>query len=383
MHTLKALFQKMKTPLLAAPVVILALVGLAGWLGFGWFADAPGGLMLMVGALAGVPALMAAAGSGRAMRALTGRREQLAGGDTSASLDAGRDGVPENVAVAFNELSASIAQRSDSFHAFAGALSTVAGQVTAIAATVSECTAADDGQREASIAVDELAAAVEEIANNAASAADSTHQALQESDKGKVVMTDAMGSMANLTQHIERASGAVERLSHESQNIGAVLDVIRGIAEQTNLLALNAAIEAARAGEQGRGFAVVADEVRTLASRTQQSTQEIQEMIEALQQKAQEATSVMSEGTGQVTVVEEMIENACVSLAEIGGYVQTIDGMNTTVASAAEEQSAAVLSIKAIVEANENKTQSAGEVLAGLSQAAEELERLRDEISRF
>jgi len=123
--------------------------------------------------------------------------------------------------------------------------------------------------------------------------------------------------------------------------------------------------------------------VRTLASRTQQSTQEIQEMIEALQQKAQEATSVMSEGTGQVTVVEEMIENACVSLAEIGGYVQTIDGMNTTVASAAEEQSAAVLSIKAIVEANENKTQSAGEVLAGLSQAAEELERLRDEISRF
>ncbi len=383
MHTLKALFQTMKMPLLAAPVVLLALAGLAGWLGFGWFSDAPGGLMLLVGALAGVPALAAAAGSGQAIRALTDRLERLAAGDTSASLDARRDGVPEKVAVAFNELSASVARRSDSFHAFAGALNDVANQVTAIAATVSECSAADDGQREASIAVDELAAAVEEIANNAASAAQSTHQALQESDKGKVVMTDAMGSMANLTQHIERASGAVERLSRESQNIGAVLDVIRGIAEQTNLLALNAAIEAARAGEQGRGFAVVADEVRTLASRTQQSTQEIQEMIEALQQKAQEATSVMSEGTGQVAVVEEMIENACVSLAEIGGYVQTIDGMNTTVASAAEEQSAAVLSIKAIVETNENKTQSAGEVLAGLSAAAEELERLRDEISRF
>ena len=154
------------------------------------------------------------------------------------------------------------------------------------------------------------------------------------------MLTDTVQSVSQLAKEIEHGANVVNSLQGDVGNIVTVLDVIRGIAEQTNLLALNAAIEAARAGEQGRGFAVVADEVRTLASRTQESTQEIQDMIERLQTGASEAVKVMEGGkeSGDLTVGKANAAEG--SLDEITSAISTISDMTTQIASAIEEQSA-------------------------------------------
>ncbi|HEB98701.1 MAG TPA: methyl-accepting chemotaxis protein, partial [Thiotrichales bacterium] len=341
----------------------------------GFFEDMAPGAMLALGVLVALPLLVSFRRSVRETEILT---RALAG------LADGSSGLPEKVPSRFvgllRTVQGQIEQGRCVITEFSDRIGRLGTEAQGILGQVSELEALDNGEHEAAVALDNLATAAGAIADNAASAAESTREAQKESDNGKVTMTEAMGSMAALSDQISRASGAVELLSQDTQNIGTVLDVIRGIAEQTNLLALNAAIEAARAGEQGRGFAVVADEVRTLASRTQQSTQEIQEMIEALQGRAQEVVNVMGEGVGQVSVVEEMIENACVSLAEIGAYVDTIDGMNSSIAAAAEEQSASVQSIRDLVHGNEARGQAVSEVAAGLSRIAQQLEELRQAV---
>ncbi len=190
-------------------------------------------------------------------------------------------------------------------------------------------------------AVREMAAVVEDVAHNVAQTADNAEQADTEAKSGKLVVTDTMAQIESLATDINEAAEVIERLRQETVNIGSVLDVIRGIAEQTNLLALNAAIEAARAGEQGRGFAVVADEVRTLASRTQSSTQEIHEMIERLQSGAQEAVSMMEKGTAQASESVTKAGEASRSLEAITEGVSSIKDKTNQIASASEEQSAA------------------------------------------
>lgn len=280
--------------------------------------------------------------------------------------------VPATAWNACNGVTALLRAQRDSVQATTVAVSDLAEEVRAVSdrcRMALESTA--NTTQEAEVAVNELVQAVQEVAHSAVAAADSTHQAAKEADNGKVAMTEAMGAMSSLGEQIDRAGEAVTRLGRETQNIGTVLDVIRGIAEQTNLLALNAAIEAARAGEQGRGFAVVADEVRTLASRTQRSTQEIRQMIERLQGEAQGVVGVMGDGTRQASVVEELIENACIALAEIGGAVTTIDGMNTQIASAAEQQHAAVRSIHGMLATR-------GARGAALEQALVDLNRIAD-----
>jgi methyl-accepting chemotaxis protein len=188
-------------------------------------------------------------------------------------------------------------------------------------------------------AMNEMAATAQEVARNANGAATSAKEADASGKEGAEKSVNAMCGMDNLVAQVESAADVINTVSNESDRIGLVLDVIKGIAEQTNLLALNAAIEAARAGEQGRGFAVVADEVRTLASRTQESTEEIHGMIARLQSGAQDAVSAMNQAREIGKEGSEQAELAAEALAEIAGSISVINDMNTQIASAAEEQS--------------------------------------------
>ena len=189
-------------------------------------------------------------------------------------------------------------------------------------------------------AMNEMSATVTEVAQNAANAATAAQEADDASKAGSDVVNTTVATINELAGEVMRTGEVIENLKQDSVSIGKVLDVIRDIAEQTNLLALNAAIEAARAGEQGRGFAVVADEVRTLASRTQQSTQEINEMIERLQNGANEAVDVMEHGRNMAEESVEQAAKAGQALESITSVVDNIKGMNIQIASAAEEQSA-------------------------------------------
>ncbi|MCW9014977.1 MAG: methyl-accepting chemotaxis protein [Gammaproteobacteria bacterium] len=193
---------------------------------------------------------------------------------------------------------------------------------------------------QAATAMHEMTATVQEVAQNTSLAANAAQQANTESINGKQVVNSTINSINRLASEVEKASTVIKNLEDDAKNISNVLDVIRGIAEQTNLLALNAAIEAARAGEQGRGFAVVADEVRTLAQRTQDATQEIQTMIENLQQAAFNAVDVMNAGRTQADDSVQQAAQAGVSLESIAAAVSQITDMSIQIASSIEEQSA-------------------------------------------
>ncbi|MCG6969626.1 MAG: methyl-accepting chemotaxis protein [Gammaproteobacteria bacterium] len=209
-------------------------------------------------------------------------------------------------------------------------------------------------------AMNEMSSTVQEVAQNASLAADSAQEANTKSEQGRGVVSNTMETINGLANEIEEASRVIENLKQESENIGTVIDVIRGIADQTNLLALNAAIEAARAGEQGRGFAVVADEVRTLASRTQQSTQDIQQMVERLQSGAEKAVNVMNQSQSQAKDSVEQAALANESLVAIASMIAQINDMNTQIASAAEEQSSVAEEInKNIISISQISTQTA------------------------
>lgn len=357
---------------LAAAVVLAVLGGIDGAFAGMLDAIAPG-FMLAVSAVFAIVGWWAVYGAAMRERALLNLLQQLANAaDSDWRRRVSAANLTADAHAACMGLADQLHQRNDNLCALSATVTDLADQVRAVSERCRmalESTA--NSTHEAGTAVNELVQAVQEVAHSAVAAADATHQAAKEADNGKVAMTEAMGAMSSLGDHIGRAGEAVTRLGKETQNIGAVLDVIRGIAEQTNLLALNAAIEAARAGEQGRGFAVVADEVRTLASRTQRSTQEIRQMIERLQGEAQSVVGVMGQGTSQASVVEELIENACVALAEIGGAVTTIDGMNTQIASAAEQQHAAVRSIHGMLATR-------GARGAALEQALDDLARIAD-----
>jgi methyl-accepting chemotaxis protein len=215
-------------------------------------------------------------------------------------------------------------------------------------------------------AMNQMTATVAEVAQSASAAADSAKNADENAANGNLIVQQSINSMSQLAVQMEKTANVITHLSNESQNIGRVLDVIKSIAEQTNLLALNAAIEAARAGEQGRGFAVVADEVRTLAQRTQSSTQEIESMIATLQQGVKEAVSAMGTGIGQVSEANSKANLAGGALQEIVASVDNITQLNTHIATAAEEQSSVAESInRSIIEISDitkHSTQSAQEL---------------------
>ncbi|KAA0873550.1 methyl-accepting chemotaxis protein [Nitrincola tapanii] len=233
----------------------------------------------------------------------------------------------------------------------------------------------------------EMNATVHEVARSAANAAESAHIADEQAREGQRVVTESVSGMNQLASEVEAAASVIHELAEDAKKIGSVVDVIREIAEQTNLLALNAAIEAARAGEHGRGFSVVADEVRSLASRTQISTSEIQSMISHLQDAAARAAEVMREG--QERARDGVSKSACAgeALSLIMELITRMNDMNTQIASAAEEQSSVA------DEMNQNltrinmaadETSSAADQVAITSQEIARLsENLRQVVSRF
>ncbi|TAP38946.1 methyl-accepting chemotaxis protein [Alteromonas sp. KUL49] len=199
--------------------------------------------------------------------------------------------------------------------------------------------------KDAKHAVDTMSGSVDGVAHSAAQAAKDAGEATGSASDGRRIVQQTVSSIQQLADNVEETAEVLGRLEADSNKVGSVLDVIKGIAEQTNLLALNAAIEAARAGEQGRGFAVVADEVRTLASRTQQSTEEIQNTIEQLQSAAQSAVAVMSKGTEQASKSVETANEAGVSLETITTTIDSINQMNEQIAHNTEEQRLVALDI--------------------------------------
>lgn len=194
------------------------------------------------------------------------------------------------------------------------------------------------GTEQVATALQEMSATVREVAKNISETAQAAQDASKESSNIKLIVTHAIGSISNLENEIATATQVIEHLEQDSDAIGSVLDVIRGIAEQTNLLALNAAIEAARAGEQGRGFAVVADEVRTLAGRTADATQEIQTMIETLQTGSRAAVKAMQDSAKCSEETVDHVGETAESLAAITASITTINDMSTQISTAAEEQ---------------------------------------------
>jgi len=194
-------------------------------------------------------------------------------------------------------------------------------------------------------AINQMAASVQDVATNAQRTAEAAARVEVEVAAGGKVVAETSSAITRLAEDIQQAADVIHELETHSQDISKVLDVIRGIAEQTNLLALNAAIEAARAGEQGRGFAVVADEVRSLASRTQRSTQEIHAMIAALQGGAHQAVQVMQQSREQARQSVTQAEQAAQSLQGINDRVNEISVMSMQIAAAVEQQSAVSESI--------------------------------------
>ncbi|MEZ8120431.1 methyl-accepting chemotaxis protein [Vibrio splendidus] len=233
-------------------------------------------------------------------------------------------------------------------------------------------------------AVNEMAAATQEIAGNADHTAQNSSEAVGACEHGTGQVTQTQSSIQNLAQEVQIATNVILELEEHGNSINAILSNIQGIAEQTNLLALNAAIEAARAGEQGRGFAVVADEVRVLSQRTHGSTQEIQQTIELLQGTTGKAVSIMNDSRSLAETSVDDANSAAASLTQIHAAVERISDMATQIASAAEEQASVTSEITRNTEGiRDVSNELADEAHQAAEQAAQLSHELESEISRF
>lgn len=288
------------------------------------------------------------------------------------------------VGQAFNDM---IAKFKNSLHAVSDVtqqLNNVSDRVASVADSTLQAVMEQRTETDmVASAMNEMSTTVQEVARHATQTAAASQGADDESKAGVLVAEQAIAGIKELITEIASAAQVVQQVEADTESISAVLDVIKSIAEQTNLLALNAAIEAARAGEQGRGFAVVADEVRTLASRTQKSTEEIQNTIERLQQGVKNAVGAMSGAQGRATSGSDCVEKAAHSLHVIAAEVTTINDMNIQIATAAEEQSVVAEEINRNITAISTIADTTSSGATQTAQSSEELVRLSVELRRL
>ncbi|WP_414704042.1 methyl-accepting chemotaxis protein [Pseudomonas sp. UBA2684] len=267
-------------------------------------------------------------------------------------------------------------------------LATAAEEMSAVTEQTSAGVAQQKMETEqVATAMNEMTATVQDVARNAESAAGSAQDADRQAQQGSQTVQQAIERIEGLAQSIELSAESIERLKHDSTNIGSVLDVIKSIAEQTNLLALNAAIEAARAGEAGRGFAVVADEVRALAKRTQESTREIEGLVATLQGGAEGAVAMMGKSCAQASDTVAAAQQAGQALEAINTAVSSIQQMNQQIATAAEQQSSvaeeinrSVLNIRDVADQSAAATEETSAASTDLARLGGELQTL---VNRF
>jgi methyl-accepting chemotaxis protein len=303
--------------------------------------------------------------------------QTIAGGNLTTAIEI--DGKDESARLlgALSEMQANLRKTIEQIAGSATQLGAAAEELSTVTQEASRGMQQQNNEIEqAATAVNEMTAAVEEVARNAVSTSEASNQSTQDAREGRDRVVETVNAIQTMTHDVQNTSLMIEGLATQGRDIGKVLDVIRAIAEQTNLLALNAAIEAARAGEAGRGFAVVADEVRALAHRTAQSTQEIEKMVAGIQNGTGEAVSSMAQSNQRTQSTLEMARAAGVALEQITQSIHLINERNLVIASASEEQAQVSREVdRNLVNIRDLATQSA----AGANQtsaATHELSRL-------
>jgi len=309
-------------------------------------------------------------------RALNAAQEIAGGNLTKHILVDGKD-EPARLLEALVVMQQNLRKTIEQISGSATQLASAAEELTAVTEEASRGLQKQNNEIEqAATAVNEMTAAVEEVARNAVSTSEASQQSNRTAREGRDRVVETVSAIQAMTQDVQTTSELVEGLAEQGRDIGKVLDVIRSIAEQTNLLALNAAIEAARAGEAGRGFAVVADEVRALAHRTAQSTREIEQMVAGIQNGTGEAVQSMQLNTNRTQTTLELARAAGVALEQITAAISQINERNLVIASASEEQAQVSREVdRNLVNIRDLATQSA----AGANQtsaASNELSRL-------